>query len=170
MLKRKRKSNTTIFLAIVVLAFSATILAKAYIMNKALSGFTNNTIELDGIDLKYEPNPTLYFFKGCNGIRMGVTNDQAFSIREAITKDMFNRPLTHDLVFEILNSYKIRLIYAKIDDIKDGIYTSKLLLSDGTTLHEADSRPSDMAAFTLRYGNKFAISNSLISNMTNVCQ
>ncbi len=169
MTKRKRKSNTVIFLVIVVLVFSATIFIRAYTANKVLSEFASDTSELDGIDVKYEPNPTLYLFKGCSGIRMGITNDQAFSIREVITRNMFDRPLTHDLAFEVLNSYRIRLVYAKIDDIKNGIYTAKLLFSDGTTLYEADSRPSDMAALTLRYGNKFGISDGIVSNMTKIC-
>lgn len=153
----------------VLFILSFVVLGRAYAANKVLLGFTENTTELDVIDLKYEPDPVLYLASGCDGIRMGITNDQAFSIREALTKNMFSRPLTHDLTFEVMDSYKIKLLYAKIDSMENGIYTAKLLFSDGANLNEADARPSDMAAFTLRYGNRFAISDGLLSNMTYVC-
>ncbi len=166
---RKRKNSPLAVLVILVFILVSTVIFKNYTANKALSGFTDNTVEMDKIDLKYEPNPVLYFSKACGGIKMGITNDQAFSIRETLTKEAFSRPLTHDLFVDVLNSYNVRMIYAKIDAIQDGIYTAKLLFYDGSTLHEADSRPSDMAALTLRYGNKFAISGDIISNMTDVC-
>ncbi|MBI1972291.1 MAG: bifunctional nuclease family protein [Candidatus Aenigmarchaeota archaeon] len=169
MLKRKGKHNVPFILVILILIVSAIAFARTYAANRVLSDFAAETVELDAIDLKYEPNPALYFSRGCDGIKMGVTNDQAFSIGEVLTKNTFSRPLTHDLVFDVLNSFKIRIVYAKIDAIKDGIYTAKLLFSDGTTLHEADARPSDMAALVLRYGSKFSISENLVSNMTNVC-
>ncbi|MBI4167926.1 MAG: bifunctional nuclease family protein [Candidatus Aenigmarchaeota archaeon] len=169
MFNRKRKTNTPVILIALILIIAAGAVLKNYAAGKVLSGFTDNTVEMDKIDLKYEPNPTLYFSKACGGIKMGVTNDQAFSIREALTKEAFSRPLTHDLFVDVLNSYNAKLVYAKIDAIQNGVYTAKLLFSDGSTLHEADSRPSDMAALTLRYGNKFAISGDIISNMTDVC-
>ncbi|MBI3413329.1 MAG: bifunctional nuclease family protein [Candidatus Aenigmarchaeota archaeon] len=167
--KRKRKNNLLTVTLTLVLILIAVALARNYASGRVLSGFTENTVELDNIDLKYDPNPTLYFSKDCSGIKMGVTNDQAFSIREALTRNMFTRPLTHDLMIDVLNSFRVKLVYAKIDDIKDGIYTAKLLFYDGATLHEADARPSDMASLTLRFGNSFSISNRLLSNMTNIC-
>lgn len=167
--RKRRKSRAFMFVAAAVLILSVVSLGRTYAANKVLLSFTEDTTELDVIDLKYEPGPVLYLAAGCNGIRMGITDDQAFSIRESLTKNMFSRPLTHDLAFEVMNSYRIKLLYAKIDSMENGIYTAKLLFSDGSNLNEADARPSDMAAFTLRYGNKFAVSDSLLSNMTYVC-
>ncbi|MFH0890122.1 MAG: bifunctional nuclease domain-containing protein [Candidatus Aenigmatarchaeota archaeon] len=168
MLGKKRNSNAfVLFVALVVIA--AVLLVRGYASAKTIFDFTQDTTEMDNINLRYEPGPVLYLSNGCQGIRMGITSDQAFSIREVLANDMFSRPLTHDLVFETFSAFNIKLVYAKIDAIKDGIYTAKLLFSDNTLYYEADSRPSDMAAFTLRYRNKFAISNSLASNMTNVC-
>ncbi len=165
----KRRNNKNAFLAVFVVVALAAFLAKSYTFNKIVHEFANNTAELDGIDMKYEPNPTLYFSKGCNGIKMGITGDQAFSIEEGLTKERFARPLTHDLFFETMSAYKVNLVYAKIDSITEGVYTAKLLFSDGYSLREIDARPSDMAALTLRFKNKFGMNGDLISNMTNVC-
>lgn len=167
----RKKDRNRIFIALAVLALLAlaVIAARIYAVNKSIFDFSKDTIKLDSIDLKYEPNPVLYLSKNCNGIRMGITNDQAFSISEALTKKAFSRPLTHDLAFETLNAFNVKAVYAKIDGMDDGIYTAKILFSGGSLLYQADARPSDMAAFTLRYGNGFAISESLASNMSNVC-
>ncbi len=167
LLKKKRNKNA--FIAVFVIVALAAFLAKSYTASKIVYEFANNTVELDGIDMKYEPNPILYFSKGCDGIKMGITNDQAFSVEEGLTKERFARPLTHDLFFETLDAFRVNLVYAKIDSISDGVYTAKLLFSDGYNLQEIDARPSDMAALTLRFKNKFGISGDLVSNMTYVC-
>ena len=169
MLRKKRKNTLILLFTALVFVAAAIGLVRAYIVNNIITDFTANTVELESIDLLYEPDPILYFSKGCNGIRMGITNDQAFSIREALTKDMFIRPLTHDLASETLNAFNIGIVYSKIDSLSDGIYTAKILFSNGILFHEADARPSDMAAFTLRHKNKLLMNSSLISNMTNIC-
>ncbi|MBI2084912.1 MAG: bifunctional nuclease family protein [Candidatus Aenigmarchaeota archaeon] len=166
---RKRRNTKNAFLAVLFLVLLAAFLAKSYTANKIVHEFSNNTVELDGIDMRYEPGPVLYFSRGCDGIKMGITNDQAFSIEEGLTKERFARPLTHDLFFETSGAFKVNLIYAKIDSITEGVYTAKLLFSDGYALREIDSRPSDMAALTLRFKNKFGISGDLVSNMTYIC-
>ncbi len=167
----RKKSRNMVFPVLVILGLlaSAVVVARVYATGKVISEFSKNTIELDNIDLKYEPNPVLYLSKNCDGIRMGITNDQAFSIGEALTKEAFPRPLTHDLAFETLGAFNIKAVYAKIDGMDDGIYTAKILFSGGGLLYQADARPSDMAAFTLRYGNSFGISEGIASNMSNVC-
>ncbi len=166
---RKRNNGALVFVVAFIVIVAAVLLVRNYAARKAVSDFSKNTVEMDGIDLRYEPGPVLYLSSGCRGVRMAVTNDQAFSIGEMLANDMFSRPLTHDLAFETFSAFGVGLVYAKIDSIENGIYTAKLLFSDGTLYYEADSRPSDMAALTLRFGNRFAISGSLTSNMTDVC-
>lgn len=60
------------------------------------------------------------------------------------------RPLTHDLLLNILGqlSYKVESIV--VDDLKDNIYFAKLNINSGGTSLEIDSRPSDALAIALR--------------------
>ncbi len=169
MSRKKSRNRVFVVLGVLALLALAVIAARIYAVNKSIFDFSKGTIELDSIDLKYEPNPVLYLSKNCNGIRMGITSDQAFSISEALTKEAFSRPLTHDLAFETLSAFNVKVVYAKIDGMDDGIYTAKILFSNNALLYQADARPSDMAAFTLRYGNGFAVSEKIASNMSNVC-
>lgn len=121
------------------------------------------------LDGAYVENSNLYFYQGCSGIKMGITEDQAYSIREAMIGTVLSRPLTHDLFEDVMEFYGIGILHAKLDSMDDGIYKAKILFYGNFNVYEIDSRPSDMAAMSLRYGNKISISNALLWNFTKIC-
>lgn len=155
-------------LVLSLMAFLAVLYqaSNVYFSKSVLEKFMTNTTQLDGA---YVENSNLYFYRGCNVIKMGITDDQAYSIREAMTKSVLTRPLTHDLFVDVMEFYDIRILHAKLDSIEDGIYKARILFYDGSDMYEIDSRPSDMAALSLRYGNKISINNALLWNFTKIC-
>ncbi len=162
------KSLKKTLLILSLIAFLAILYqaSNTYFSKSVLEKFLSNTTQLDGA---YVENSNLYFYRGCNGIIMGITNDQAYSIREAMTKGVLSRPLTHDLFVDVMKFYDIRILHSKLDSIEDGIYKARILFYDGSNMYEIDSRPSDMAALSLRYGNKISINNALLWNFTRIC-
>ncbi len=162
------KSLKKTLLILSLMAFLAVLYqaSNTYFSKSVLEKFIANTTQLDGA---YVENSNLYFYRGCNGIKMGITDDQAYSIREAMTGKVLSRPLTHDLLVDIMEFYGIRILHAKLDSIEDGIYKARMLFYDGSDMYEIDSRPSDMAALSLRYGNKISINNALLWNFTKIC-
>lgn len=162
----KRLKEALLILSLV--AFLAVLYqaSNAYFSKSVLEKFLSNTTQLDGA---YVENSNLYFYRGCDGIKMGITDDQAYSIREAMLKGVFTRPLTHDLFVDVMKFYDVRILHAKLDSIEDGIYKARMLFYDGSDMYETDSRPSDMAALSLRYGNKISINNALLWNFTKIC-
>lgn len=60
------------------------------------------------------------------------------------------RPLTHDLMKEILASAGISLESVRITELVDGIFYAELLLSSGRSV---SARPSDAIALALRTGS-----------------
>lgn len=59
------------------------------------------------------------------------------------------RPLTHDLLRDVLEATGRRLDQVRITGLREGTYYAVLVLDDGT---EIDSRPSDAIAVALRAG------------------
>ena len=69
------------------------------------------------------------------------------------------RPLTHDLVKNILESLNSRVTEACIAELKDGIFFATITLSDD---QEIDSRPSDAIAIAVRYSAPIFVSDSVM--------
>jgi bifunctional DNase/RNase len=59
------------------------------------------------------------------------------------------RPLTHDLLRDVLQAFGRELQQVKITDLDDGVFFATLVFDDGT---EVSARPSDAIALALRTG------------------
>ena len=94
---------------------------------------------------------------------MVIGHAEAQSIALCLNKDVhLPRPLTHDLMTNILHSYGLNLRFAVIDRMQKGVFCAKLVFassSAGELQEEAqknvqtfDARPSDAIALALRLG------------------
>ncbi|HVS67929.1 MAG TPA: bifunctional nuclease family protein [Mycobacteriales bacterium] len=59
------------------------------------------------------------------------------------------RPLTHDLLKDVVEALKARLDAVLITDLRDGVYYADLRFADGTSV---SARPSDAIALAIRAG------------------
>ena len=59
------------------------------------------------------------------------------------------RPLTHDLMRDVVSALDHRLVEVRITELKDGIFYAVLAFDGGT---EVSARPSDAIALALRTG------------------
>lgn len=57
------------------------------------------------------------------------------------------RPLTHDLIVNILKTLNVNLVTVRINELSDGVYLAELVLSDGSRI---ECRPSDGVAIAIR--------------------
>lgn len=69
------------------------------------------------------------------------------------------RPLTHDLIKNILDTMNVTVTEASIAELKDGIFFATITLSDD---QEIDSRPSDAIAVAVRYGANIYIAEDVM--------
>jgi bifunctional DNase/RNase len=60
------------------------------------------------------------------------------------------RPLTHDLMRDVLDALGVELDEVRITALEDGVFYSTLVFADGT---EVSARPSDAIALALRTGS-----------------
>ena len=60
------------------------------------------------------------------------------------------RPMTHDLIKNILESLEVQVLKIVVTDLKDNTFFAVLHLKLGETEYTVDSRPSDAIALALR--------------------
>lgn len=88
---------------------------------------------------------------------------EAQSIAIQIEKINPNRPLTHDLFKSFAYHVNVRIKEILISDLKEGVFYSKIVCSDGTKAFELDARPSDAIAIGLRFGVPIYTVESVLS-------
>jgi uncharacterized protein len=62
-----------------------------------------------------------------------------------------NRPMTHDLIYNLARHFSINLVEVVINDLQEGIFYAQLVLEVEGEIHEIDSRPSDAIAIGVRF-------------------
>ncbi len=122
--------------------------------------------ELIGV-VDYEGDKALLLFYveewGGYVLPICVDSSVAFSIRKAIENINFPRPLTHDLLVNILEKLDVTVEKVTIDAMINNIYLATIVLRDNRTgqIFHIDSRPSDATAIAVRTGAPIYIANHL---------
>jgi uncharacterized protein len=93
---------------------------------------------------------------------------EASAIATEIEKITFSRPMTHDLLNEILKVLRAEVLRVQIHDLRNNTFFANIqLLTDGNTI-VVDARPSDAIAIALRAGAPIFVDNSVIEKSRNV--
>jgi len=88
---------------------------------------------------------------------------EAQSIAIQIEKINPNRPLTHDLFKSFAEQVNVSITEILISDLKEGVFYSKIMCTDGNRDFELDARPSDAIAIGLRFGVPIYTVESVLS-------
>jgi bifunctional DNase/RNase len=72
------------------------------------------------------------------------------------------RPFTHDTFKSVMTAFHLRLKEVLIYNLVDGIFYAKLIVTDGITEHEIDSRSSDAIAMALRFQAPIFVYNFIL--------
>lgn len=70
------------------------------------------------------------------------------------------RPLTHDLLKDLLQATGNELTEVQITEVRDGVYYATLVLGGGI---EVSARPSDSIALALRTGSRIVCSEDVLA-------
>lgn len=82
-------------------------------------------------------------------IVIGSTEAQAIAIE--LEKMRASRPLTHDLFKSAFGAFNLDLAEVVIHKVVEGIFYTRLVITDGVRVEELDSRPSDAVALAYRF-------------------
>ncbi len=88
---------------------------------------------------------------------------EAFSIQTALEKLPYPRPLTHDLIISMIEGLKIKIEKIIIDDLNDGIFFARIVVTRANEEFEFDARPSDGIAIAARCEAPVYVSKKVMS-------
>jgi bifunctional DNase/RNase len=87
---------------------------------------------------------------------------EAMSISVAINKIPFERPLTHDLLFNIIRDMGGVVVKVEIVSLKSGTFFAEIEVAVGKKIQRIDSRPSDAIALAVRAECPIFVSESVL--------
>jgi uncharacterized protein len=93
---------------------------------------------------------------------------EASAIATEVEKITFSRPMTHDLLNEILKVLRAEVLRVEIHDLRNNTFFANIqILTDGKVI-VVDARPSDAIAIALRAGAPIFVDNNVIEKSRNV--
>jgi len=110
-------------------------------------------VEVVGVRVEMPSNQPIVLLKEVEGIRylpiwVGAAEATAIAFaQQGLTPP---RPLTHDLIKNIIDNLGTKLESVQVTHLTDGVFYSKILLDKGV---EVSARPSDAIALALRTGS-----------------
>ena len=109
-------------------------------------------VEVVGVRVEMPSNQPIVLLKAVDGIRylpiwVGATEATAIAFaQQGLTPP---RPLTHDLMKNIIGDLGSKVESVQVTHLSDGVFYSKIMLEKGV---EVSARPSDAIALALRTG------------------
>jgi bifunctional DNase/RNase len=105
--------------------------------------------------LLFDPRSGMYILllkeiDGAQTLPIWIGKPEADSIALALGRVITPRPLTHDLLKNILTTLSVGVSRIVVTDIIDNTYYASLYLLNGSKEIPVDSRPSDAVAIALR--------------------
>jgi len=99
-------------------------------------------------------------------IWVGIFEANAIAMQmEKITSP---RPMTHDLIKNILLGFHLNLEKIVINDLRESTFYATLHLKQNGSAHEIDARPSDAIALALRTGAPIFVEKDVLEKAKNV--
>lgn len=117
--------------------------------------------------LLFDPRSSMYILllkevDGDGTLPIWIGKPEADSIALALGKVVTPRPLTHDLVKNIVDSLKVKVTKIIVTEILDNTYYALVCISDGKKETLVDSRPSDAVAVALRANSPIFVEDSIM--------
>ncbi|WP_457572071.1 bifunctional nuclease family protein [Desulfovulcanus sp.] len=90
---------------------------------------------------------------------------EAVAISMPLNGVTLNRPMTHDLFLNTLETLGVKLEYIEITEIKDSTYFAEVVFLKGEEKLRIDSRPSDAIALALRAKAPIMVSQKILDEI-----
>lgn len=118
-------------------------------------------VEIVGVRVEMPSNQPVLLLREVSGTRflpiwIGAVEATAIAFAQQDVEPP--RPLTHDLLCQLLEQWGHQLVTVQIDSLVDGVFFASLVFHDGTTV---SARPSDAVAIALRTGTPTVVSEDV---------
>jgi bifunctional DNase/RNase len=96
------------------------------------------------------------------GLLIFVGGSEALSIALRLEHKKYERPLTHDLLDNVLKQLGGDIVSVRVDRLEDDVFYGSLLIHKDGRLFEIDARPSDALALAIGSGAPVYVSESVL--------
>ena len=125
-------------------------------------------VEMKVEGLLFDPRSNMYILllkevNGAGTLPIWIGKPEADSIALALGKVATPRPLTHDLVKNIIDGLKVKIVRIVVTEISDNTYYAHICLNEGGRETLVDSRPSDAVAVALRTSSPIFVEDSIMA-------
>lgn len=103
-----------------------------------------------------------------NAVPIWIGLIEASAIATELEKIQLSRPMTHDLLKNILSALGVRVTKIEVNDLRDNTFFASIFLDREGRVLEIDSRPSDAIALALRTGATIYIAKEVIEKARKV--
>ncbi|HOO41177.1 MAG TPA: bifunctional nuclease family protein [Syntrophales bacterium] len=93
---------------------------------------------------------------------------EASAIATELEKVKFSRPMTHDLLKDILGTLQVTLVRVEIQDLRNNTFFASIFLERDGQDYVVDARPSDAIALALRVGSPIFVEEKVIEKSRSV--
>jgi uncharacterized protein len=110
-------------------------------------------MNLVGVRMELPTNQPIVLLQEREGERylpIWIGNSEATAIAFALQGVVTARPLTHDLMKNVLEEIGVRIERIVITELRDGTFHSVIHMAQNGTSYEISSRPSDAIALAVR--------------------
>lgn len=94
-----------------------------------------------------------------------IAENEAFNLVKELENLTLKRPQTHDLLFSILNSFNIKMKYAHIYNLVEGIFYTRIHCADDKQEINVEARISDAAILALKYNSPLFIEDFILEQV-----
>jgi bifunctional DNase/RNase len=113
-------------------------------------------MELVGIEMERPPNIPCLVLREAEGagrvLPIFIGGPEATAIAFALEEVETPRPMTHDLMKDLLDEIGARIERVTVTELRDATFYAEIIISSAGTVHSVSARPSDAVALAVRYG------------------
>ena len=160
--RRKRRDKRLFFVSLAIIA-TLTMLYFYSSMKVREILQTKGFVEMEVKEVIFGNESAMVRLRnGCKELDFFVSLDQGSAIEAGLKNFKFYRPMTHDMLVNILKGFEIKPLQARIVKLIENTYYGELILQKGTKFLILDVRPSDAVALALRMNFPIYVNESLV--------
>ena len=128
-------------------------------------------VNIAGMTMDPTSNTPIIILKLVNGDRaipIWIGLLEATSIASALRDIKFDRPMTHDLFKNFIESLNIDISKIEVCDLKDNTFYAKIYFKSKETSFIIDARPSDAIAMAIRFRAPIYVDDKVIEKSQTV--
>lgn len=126
-----------------------------------------NVVEarVNGLIVESKTQQNIVILREVDGERIlpiWIGPSEAMAIRRILSEDPFPRPLTHDLLYLVVEGLKAKIARVVISDLRENTFYASVFVQRDNDVLALDARPSDSIALALRARAPIFVNDKLL--------